>query len=177
MYIAPNSTIILISGVPLDPTYTDTIFFESEAQQRSAFMSYAKKRTFTQQSYQRVNKGTIRLQVPADSIYDYNYLMFQNTAYGNKWFYAFITSVEYVNDATSEIRYELDVMQTWMFDYTLEPSFVEREHSATDEIGDNIAPEPVDIGPVICDGIDTVGNNAFTNWCIIIACAENLPNN
>ena len=38
-------------------------------------------------------------------------MMFQNSAYGDKWFYAFITSVEYVNDVTSNISFEIDVMQ------------------------------------------------------------------
>ena len=32
-------------------------------------------------------------------------------------------------------------MQTWLFDYTLKECYVEREHSATDKIGDNIVAE------------------------------------
>jgi hypothetical protein len=37
-------------------------------------------------------------------------------------------------------------MQTWFFDYDLEQCFVEREHSATDGIGDNLVPENLDMG-------------------------------
>ena len=72
--------------------------------------------------------------------------MFQNTAYGNKWFYAFINNVEYINNVTTEITYTIDVIQTWYFDYTLGTCFVEREHTLTDVVGENTVPEPVDGG-------------------------------
>ena len=149
MYIQPNSTIILLKGVPLDNTYTDTIYFASATAQYNHFSSYTKK-TFGNQTYQRVNKEKIRLQVKADDIYDYNYLMFRNTSYGSKWFYAFIKEVNYVNDSTSEIVYEIDVMQTWFFEHQLERSYVEREHTLTDEIGENIIAENIDLGPIKC---------------------------
>lgn len=71
------------------------------------------KHSLTAQTYQRVNKGTMRVGLSADSCYDCNYLMFQNSGFGSKWFYAFITSVEYVNNAVTEITFEIDVMQTW----------------------------------------------------------------
>lgn len=147
MYIQPNSTIRLLTGVPLDNTYAHTIYFSDKNTQAEYFASKTKTGcTFNAQTYQRVNRGTMRLQVLADDIYDCNYLMFRNTAYGDRWFYAFITSVEYVSNIVSEITYEIDVMQTWFFDVTLMDSFVEREHSATDVPGDNIVPEPVNIG-------------------------------
>jgi hypothetical protein len=152
MYIQPNTNIILLQGVPLDNTYTDTIYFADATAQYNHFLTYTSM-MFPAQSYQRVNKGTLRLQVTADNIYNYNYLMFRNASYGQKWFYAFINKINYINDNTSEIEYELDVMQTWMFEAILEPSYVEREHSATDIIGENIAPEPVNIGDIRCTDI------------------------
>ena len=115
---------------------------------------------FSAQSYQRVNKGTLRLQVTADDIYDYNYLMFRNASYGSKWFYAFINKVNYINDNTSEIEYELDVIQTWLFEAVLEPSYIDREHSATDVIGENLAPEPVKLGEYYCSNM-VRWNNAW----------------
>ena len=147
MYIQPNSVIRLLTGVPLDNTYAHTIYFETKQAQAEYFASKTKTGCiFNNQTYQRVNKGTMRLEVLADNIYDCNYLMFQNTSFGNRWFYAFVTSIEYVSNKVSEITYEIDVMQTWFFDVTLLQSFVEREHSATDVVGDNIVPEPVPIG-------------------------------
>lgn len=165
MHIHPNTTIRLLKGVPLDNTYTDTMFFDSVEQQRGHFYTYTNK-TFGNQTYQRVGRGKIRLYVLADTIYDYNYLMFQNTAYGSKWFYAFIKSVEYINDSVTEIEYEIDVMQTWFFDYIVEPSYVERETTATDVVGENLLPEPIDFGNVICDKINDT--HLFDNYVAVI---------
>lgn len=55
----------------------------------------------------------MRVEKKAEDLYDCNYLAFQNTSFGSKWFYAFITSVEYVNNITSEITFEIDVLQTY----------------------------------------------------------------
>lgn len=157
MYIAPNTTIVLMKGVPLDNTYSDTIYFANATNQYNYFATLTGNKVFNQQTYQRVNKGTLRLQVLADTIYDYNYLMFRNTSYGSKWFYAFINKVNYINDTTTEIEYELDVIQTWMFEAVLEPSYVEREHSSTDVIGEHLAPEPVKLGEYKCNKLERWG--------------------
>lgn len=153
MYIQPNTNIILLKGVPLDNTYSDTIYFADATTQYNHFISYTNM-MFPANTYQRVNKGTLRVQVKADDIYDYNYLMFRNASYGTKWFYAFINKVNYINDNTSEIEYELDVIQTWLFEAVLEPSYIEREHSATDVIGEHLASEPVKLGEYRCNAID-----------------------
>lgn len=73
-------------------------------------------------------------------------IAFQNSAYGNKWFYAFITGVEYKNDKASEVTFEIDDMQTYLFDVDLKECFVEREHSSDDTISGSITGEPVELG-------------------------------
>lgn len=148
MYIEPNSRFILLKGCPLDNTYTHTIWFEDKTAQFDYFYSL-KKHELTKQSYQRYKRGVMRIEVPTDRLYDCNYLMFQNTSYGDKWFYAFILGVEYINNKTSEIVYQIDVMQTWYFDYHFTGCYVEREHTATDIIGENIYPENFETGEYI----------------------------
>lgn len=145
MYIEPNTTIRLLKNCPLDTTYEHTLWFGVKSAQTGYFRGLTKF-VLSEQSYQRVNKGRMRVQYKADDIYDCNYLMFQNSNYGSKWFYAFIKSVEYVNNITSEIEFEIDVMQTWFFDYTLEECFVEREHVASDKIGEHTIPENLEFG-------------------------------
>ena len=148
MYIEPNTNIRILKDVPLDTTYDHTIYFSSASAQTNYFAGLIKY-NLTNQTYQRVKRGYARVQRKAEDLYDCNYMMFQNSAYGNKWFYAFITSVEYVNNVTSEITFEIDDMQTWFFDFTLDMCYVEREHSVTDEIGDNIMPESVECGEYV----------------------------
>lgn len=144
-YIAPNTTIYLLSGVPLNNSYGDTIYFANATAQQMYFQSKVAV-TLSSQSYQRKDKNVLRVTIPYGQTYNVNYLMWRNNSYENKWFYAFILNVDYVNNETWEVTYEIDVMQTWFFDFTLEQCFIEREHSATDAIGDNITPESVDCG-------------------------------
>lgn len=157
MYIEPNSVIKIYNNIPLDNTYEHTIFFKNLSEQNAYFhpidMPKAKY-VLSAQSYQRVVKGSMRVEKKAEDLYDCNYLAFQNTSFGSKWFYAFITSVEYVNNITSEITFEIDVLQTYFFNYTLKKCFVEREHSTTDVIGENILPEPLATGEYVYDNYE-----------------------
>lgn len=177
MYIEPNSTIKLLKNVPLDNTYEHTINFSNKTQQASWFSVYVKAgMVFERQYYQRHERGYIKLEVLADNVYDCNYLMFQNTAYGNKWFYAFILSANYLNDSVTIIEYEIDDIQTWMFDFELLPCFVEREHSKTDVPGDNLLPENIEIGDAFVVGTETfISNNDSTigALCTVVAAPFN----
>lgn len=165
MYIEPNTIIKILQDVPLDTSYDHTLYFSSKANQANYFIGKTKY-TFNEQSYQRVRRGYMRVQRKAEDLYDCNYLMFQNASFGTKWFYAYIKSVEYVNNVTSDIQFEIDVMQTWFFDYTLGQCFVEREHSVSDVAGDHIEPEPVDLGEQVYNDFDTIYN--YSTLAIIL---------
>lgn len=166
MYIAPDTTIRILKGVPLDPTYDHTIYFTSAANQTSYFQGKTKY-TLDDQMYQRVQRGYINVEVQAENLYDCNYVMFQNTAFGTKWFYAFIKSVEYVNNKVSKIEFQIDVMQTWFFNYTLDRCFVEREHSASDNLFENLVAENVDLGnEYVCNASEVYDMNAMS-VCIV----------
>ena len=148
-YIPPNSDVVLCRGVPIESDYRHTLYFDSIAAQNNYFFSKAFKQ-FHNVSYQRERRNVITLEIPATQVYACNYLMFKNTSYGEKWFFAFVNSVEYVNDHVTDIYYELDVMQTWMFEYTLSQCMVEREHSVTDKIFENTKPENIGYGELMC---------------------------
>lgn len=166
MYIEPNTTIKILKNVPLDGTYDHTIYFTDATAQANYFASKVKY-NLDRQSYQRVQRGWMRIMVQAENLYDCNYIMFQNTAFGNKWFYAFLKSVEYVNHNVSQVEFEIDVMQTWFFDYQLDDCFVEREHTATDVIGEHTVPENLEIGQY--EYVDQGQELHFTNYQIVVA--------
>lgn len=148
-YIPPNSDVVLCRGVPIESDYKYTLYFDSIAAQNNYFFSKAFKQ-FHNVSYQRERRNYITLEIPATQVYACNYLLFKNTSYGEKWFFAFVDSVEYVNDNVTDIHYELDMMQTWMFEYTLMQCLVEREHSVTDKIFENTRPENIGYGELMC---------------------------
>lgn len=170
MYIEPNTNIKLLHNVPLDNTYEHTILFSNSNNQANYFGSLT-KHNLTAQSYQRVNRGVAKIGLSADACYDCNYMMFQNTNYGTKWFYAFIKSVEYINNAVCEITFEIDVMQTWLFDVTLKECFVEREHVSDDSIGANTVDEKLSTGEyVIQNQTDHVTDSA----CALYVLPDNV---
>ena len=155
MYIEPNTNVKILHNVPLEDTYDHTLYFANASDQYTYFASMVKY-NLVHYTYQRVNRGRMRVQGKADNYYDCNYLMFQNTNFGNKWFYAFINSVEYINNETTEIEFEIDVMQTWLFDADVEECFVERQHSLSDAIGDNIVPETLNCGEYVFNSYDPI---------------------
>lgn len=148
MYFVPNGNIYILRFVPLDNTYTNTLFFNSREEQIEYFTNKAKLK-LEKQTYTRVERGKIRIEQNAENLYDCNYLMFQNKDFGEQWFFAFINNIEYLNNYTSEIEFELDVMQTWYWNYNLGQCYVVREHSLTDKPGDNLLDEDFPVGEIV----------------------------
>ena len=169
MYIEPNTNIKILRNVPLESTYDHTLYFDNATAQYNYFAGQVYKNCVNY-TYQRVHKNIIRVEGKADSYYNCNYVMFQNTNFGNKWFYAFINRVEYVNNETSDIEFEIDVMQTWMFDSHVEECFVERQHSLSDAIGDNIVPETLNCGEYVFNDYEAV--TSMTDMCVIVAVVD-----
>lgn len=150
-YIKPGTDIMIMRGVPLDNTYEHTIVWENldadRKKQRDYFLSKVKF-GIPANSYQRIDRFWFKVNVNAEYLMDCNYIMFRNTPFNmEKWYYGFITDVEYINNNTSKIRYEIDVMQTWLpgqnRDYQLLPCFVERCHAMSDGLYENLIPESI----------------------------------
>lgn len=112
MYIAPNSEVRFLKNVPLTKKYLHTIYFANKSAQTNYFTSKTKLAE-EKVSYQRANLGEIRVERTTAELYDVNYMMFKNESYENKWFYAFVDEIIYINDRTTAIRYTQDPLQTW----------------------------------------------------------------
>lgn len=124
MVIAPNSNITLLK-VPLELSNKNQLTFSNKQAQFNYFNSLTKIE-LENATYQR-KEGVIRFPELIDNLYEYNYVMYQNESYSDKWFYAFITNMRYLNDNVTEISITTDVFQTWQFDLEFKQSFVERE--------------------------------------------------
>lgn len=146
--ITPETRVHLLS-VPLENNMKATLWFSSLENQTNYFLSKAIKSN-TDFTYQRKDKSMV---VPylVDTIYSCNYVMYQNHNFNNKWFYAFITKMEYVDEETSRLYIETDPIQTWWFDITFKDSFIEREHTDNDIVGTNVEPENLELGEFICN--------------------------
>ena len=119
-------------------------------------------------TYQRKD-SVIRYPAHIDTIMRYNYVMYKNDAYLNKWFYAFITNMEYVNDNMTFITIKTDVYQTWQFDMIWKRSFIEREHTNNDTIGTHTVPEQLETGDYVCNSSVGIFQGNTTYICINVS--------
>ena len=142
--ITPNSDVILLK-CPIELSQQHQLTFANATAQYNYFNGLTKLSVGTSFTYQRKD-GTIRVPQKYDDIIEYNYVMYRNDNYSNKWFYAFIEGMEYVNDGMTAVNIKTDVYQTWMFQMVYKNCFVEREHVNDDTIGKNTIPEGLNLG-------------------------------
>lgn len=144
-----NITEVRLLNVPLTNDYIHTLHFESAAAQSSYFLSKTvSEKRYTDFSYQRKD-NIIRIPDHYDSLLNCNYVMYKNAAYSSKWFYAFITDLTYIDDGRTDIKIETDVIQTWLFEYSFQTSFIEREHVRDDTVGKHTVHEGLETGDYV----------------------------
>ena len=163
-------TQIKLLNVPLESDHKNTIYFASKQAQESYFNSKVIS-SYSYGDFNYIRKDNI-IQVPVvyDDIATCNYIMYKNTKFSNKWYYAFVEKVEYENEGTTNLYIKTDVIQTWLFDYTVKASFVEREHTNDDTIGANTVPENLELGTYVNNGIVTDTN--LENFVYIVQASE-----
>ena len=126
MEIKPTNEVRLYKNVPFYIDYKNVVLFDNTAKQEEYFNSLHTLE-FNNVTYTRAS-GQIKVKAERDSLLDYNYMSFTNKNYTNKTFYAFITSVTYVNPNTTLVSFVIDEWQTWCFDVNFKESFIERKH-------------------------------------------------
>lgn len=130
MVVIPDTEIRLVK-VPLTLDNKNQITFTNTSAQYNYFNSLPHI-SMENCSYQR-KEEIIRYEAHLDDIMEYNYVMYKNKHYKDKWFYAFITGMEYDSDYMVLINIETDVFQTWQFDLIYKACFVEREMMSVSE--------------------------------------------
>lgn len=170
MAVTPNTELRLLK-CNLNLDNNNQLTFSNATAQYNYFNGLTKK-TITQISYQRKD-SYIRFPEHIDNIIEYNYVMYKNNNYSNKWFYAYITRMEYENDNCTRVYIETDVWQTWQFQLTFMQSFVEREHVNDDTIGKHTIPEQLETGEYIINGTDYIMYDYNTYPVIAVTSAKN----
>ena len=137
---------------------------------------------FSQQTYRQFNDCTyIRkdnvLRIPShlDNAISCDYVVYQNTDYSNKWYFAFVKEAKYINDGCTELILETDVIQTYLFDYSVGPCFVEREHVSDDTIGLHTIPENVQLGEFVCDSYSKDENLKPSEYIVVGSTVGQTP--
>jgi hypothetical protein len=124
-----GTNIRLLSGVPFSNDYKHSRWFDTSTAQEDYFLGKTVVYSIPDNTFQRIEgKNFISVNQNIDALWGVNYVMFQNTSYNVKWFYGFVTKLEYRNKSTTHVHFEIDVLQTWMFTMNFKPSYVVREH-------------------------------------------------
>lgn len=153
--MSPSTSLYICRGIPWNSDYTHVRLFKNASAANTYIIS---KAAYTKTQYSYISKAKqIRVDGMADQYRDCNYIAWKNTGYSNKWFYAFITDVTYLADNTCLISFDYDIFQTWFYDTTVNPSYVEREHVNDDTIGANTVPENVIMG----DPVNVASSNNY----------------
>lgn len=173
--ITPNTDLYLLK-CPLEIDEVNQLTFANKQAQYNYFNSLPKL-AVNDFTYQRKD-STIRFGANFDDCLLYNYCMYRNTEYSDKWFYAYVSNHEYINDSVTAVTIKTDVWQTWQFDLEYKPVFVEREHVNDDTIGANTVPESVELGEYIINDLVNIPlwetSLPSTDWYVCF-CVTGFP--
>ena len=143
----------LVRNYKYDNKYTHIKLFKNKAEQDTYFNNLDSLYIEENNYIKEFNSFKVGYE------YDYlvslgvNYLIFNN---GYKDMYCFITSKEYISSEVTQINFEVDVLNTYLFDFEIKNSFVERKNCTIDEITD--FDEGLEIGEHIIESEDIVFN-------------------
>ena len=124
-----GSNVFFKKGVPFSNDYKATRWHSDISEQQSYFSGRPTVHTMTEVTFvENDGKTYVSTDASIDELRDVSYMMFQNDQYNDKWFYAFVTKLTRKSSNTTYVYFEIDVLQTWFFDFDFKPSFVVREH-------------------------------------------------
>lgn len=170
-YYREPDTLIRLMHLNFTENNTDVLDFANETEQRSFFNSHTDL-LLEDATFQRANM-CVRYNGSYDKVITMNYGYFKNFINNDtdKVYYFFITNVEYLNDYTCNIYIKIDVWQTYLFDFKMSQSFVERQHVSNDTIGSNTINEGLETGEYIGNPLNNseVLSNANT-WLDCYVC-------
>jgi hypothetical protein len=164
MVINKDSTVYIMENYPLSKDDLGTLTFSDEISQNVWYIANSKNH-YTGLSYVRDNK-VIRINEKYADVMNCNYLFFKNVGYSSKWIYCFINDVEYINDNSVNVTYEIDQWQTYLFEKEIGSCFVEREHVNEDSIGLHTIPENLETGEVVI-----TSEQEWTSWAGVVVWA------
>lgn len=139
--------VIIAKNIKLDKNYKDVLDYSESVM--LALVNSNKVAEVSSASFLKVGDNSIDTSFSYSDCLKCNYMAIQNPTYSNKWFFAFIDDIEYINNGTTRIKYTIDEFSTWYDYWLVEDCFVIREHVNDDTIGLHTQPEGLETGEYI----------------------------
>lgn len=173
MTITPQGELYLCK-TPLKNDYKNQLTFSNATAQLNYFNSVI-QHTFDNYIYIKKD-NVVQVGKNIDEIIDCNYLFYKNIGFTNKWYFCFITNMEYVNENCTRITFETDCYQTWLFQIEYKETFIEREHVNDDTIGLHTVPENLETGDYISCNLQPTFYS-IPKTCFVVATTEQITTN
>lgn len=144
---SPSTNVTFYKGCTLNKDYQHVFYYADQAAQDGYFNTLTSK-TYNTILYQNLSDNTLRVGIPIKDLLGYNYFTFinDNSSYERKKFYCFIDNMTSINNNTTEVRYTVDVFNTFAFDYYTQECYIKRQHAVNDNLYKHIEPEPITDG-------------------------------
>ena len=134
-----NTKVQLFTTVPFPLDYSHTRWFTSRTEQENYFNTIGGVTTYTNGNYVKIDEGKVKIQRLKDRSDVFNYMIIHNqSGTSNRKYYCFVKEVNHIANNVSEIEFEIDVLQTFMFDAKFNQSFIERQHDKPNNIYENL---------------------------------------
>lgn len=180
-----DTSIVFYSGAEVPRNQLDAPIFNSYQEQQEYFHSRSGQYKWTDDvnrwqlnnlQFTRVSEKVVQINTGAVTYAQLkrcNYMAIRN-AQDERWYYSFVDNVEYVSESCTNVTFDIDVIQTFMFNgefsapfSSAKQAYVERCHSATDEVGDNLADEGSTPAKLIKQNVQKVGSNMTTSYVYV----------
>lgn len=173
-----NSQLTIFKGYVCDKSYNSVFYSESASQVESFLKANFDYDEIATDLYM-IRNNSIRVNhYNADYLRKYNYLMYKNytNLQSSITFFCFIDDIIYINDDCAEIHFTIDIWNTWFNSITFKNCFIERQHSATDNFGENLQTEPLNFGN---DFVYTnyIGYATLNDFIIVVGVNDDLEPN
>ena len=130
--IPQNSVLTLYKDVDISSKYKKQVVHQSKQAQSNYFQQRA-FRIWQNVSVMRNSRNTVKIAARQGTIDEATYLSFRNPELDNRTYYCYITNIDYLNNDTTQITFEIDYFQTYYLDAKYSETQIVREHLSKKE--------------------------------------------
>lgn len=148
---SPTTNVRVLQNVDCDPSGNNVLSFASKQDETNYYIGKTKFNYPTchvEGAHGYV--GHIILPGTPEQYYDCNYIMWNNSQFTDKWFYAYLNNIEPYANGASYGTYVIDMFRTWYWEHSLGQCLVARENVNDDTIGRWLLPENIEAGEYVC---------------------------
>lgn len=119
-----DGNLYLLKNIKLDNGYSHTFTFNSKEEQHGYFYNHVYSSI---EGISTIRNGVVNVNKTFADLDGVNYCFYRNNQL-QRWFYCFVVEKNYIGENVTQLVLEVDVMQTYGFDYEVGSSFITREH-------------------------------------------------